>query len=137
MIFVAKEIVKVLSENLTFPGVSVQEFYKVISLKPPLVTVNELPGKGVYFPDGQPRFVQNTYQIEAYCKQYLGQAGNVTKLEAAQELLKELDIIIQEKFGLTQVGDVDLKPYINDPTIMRGVVRYRGIIDTKTEFIYR
>lgn len=137
MILIGDQIIKTLQEKLTFPKVTVKDFYAVSKVTPPMVTVNELPGEGVLFPDGQPKIVRNSFQFEVYCKQQTINGTSMTAIAAAKALMLELDKILNQTFGLTQVGDVPFSPYASDQNIMRGVARYRGDIDTRTEIIYR
>lgn len=137
MILIGNQIIKTLQEELTFPKASVKDFYAVSKVTPPMVTVNELPGEGVLFPDGQPKIVRNSFQIEVYCKQQTIDGAHVTAIAAAKSLMLQVDKILNESYGLTQVGDVPFSPYASDQNIMRGVARYRGDIDTRTEIIYR
>lgn len=136
MILIGDEIIKVLQEKLTFPKVSVRDFYAVSKVAPPMVTINELPGEGVLFPDGQPKIVRNSFQVEVYCKQASGPQV-MTAIAAAKALMLEVDAVLNSEFGLTQVGDAPFAPYMADESIIRGVARYRGDIDTRTQIIYR
>lgn len=134
MILIGDQVIQVLQEQLTFPKVTVKDFYAVSKVTPPMVTLNELPGEGILFPDGQPQIVRNSFQIEVYCKQQ----GTVrTAIAAAKTLMMEVDVVLNTLFGLTQVGDVPFTPYASDQNIMRGVARYRGDIDVGTQIIYR
>lgn len=137
MILIGDQIIKVLQEKLTFPRVAVKDFYAVSKVTPPMVTVNELPGEGVLFPDGQPKIVRNSFQFEVYCKQQTINSAPMTAIAAAKALMLELDATLNQTFGLTQVGDISFLPYASDQNIVRGVARYRGDIDTRTEIIYR
>lgn len=137
MILIGDQIIKTLQEKLTFPKVTVKDFYAVSKVTPPMVTVNELPGEGVLFPDGQPKIVRNSFQIEVYCKQCTVKNTLMTAIAASKTLMVEVDKILNNVFGLTQVGDIPFSPYASDQNIMRGVARYRGDIDTRTEIIYR
>lgn len=137
MIFIGDDIIKRLQDNLTFPKVTVKNFYSVSKVVPPMVTVYERPGQGVIFPDGMPRIVRNAFQIEIYCKQHTIDGFLMTANQSVETLLLQVAEIMETVFGLTQVGEVEISPYVSDPTVMRGIVRYRGDIDVKTKFIYR
>lgn len=137
MIFIGDQIIESLKENVAFPGVSVKDYYAVSGLTPPLITVNELPGIPIRFFDGQPYIVRNSFQIETYGKAQNVDGEAVPAVEVSKTLMEQTDRILNKVFGLTQVGDATFSPLPSDPTVIRGVVRYRGDIDTKTEIIYR
>lgn len=137
MIFIGDQIIESLKENIDFPGVSVKDYYAVSKLTTPLITVNELPGIPTHFFDGQPYIVRNSYQFETYGKAQTVFGKPVTAVEVAKQLMEQTDSVLNEVFGLTQVGDATFSPLPSDPTVIRGVVRYRGDIDVKTETIYR
>lgn len=137
MILIGDQIITRLQSDLTFPKVIVKDFYSISMVAPPMVTLNEMPGEGVLFPDGQPKIVRNSFQIEVYCKQQMANGIAMTAIAAAKALMLEVDAFLNSTFGLSQVGDVPFSPYVSDQTIMRGVARYRGDIDTRTEMIYR
>lgn len=137
MILIGSQIIARLQAELTFPKVTVKDFYSVTRISPPLVTVDEMPGEGVLFPDGQPRIVRNSFQIEVYCKQQSVDGAGLTAIHAAKMLMAQTDSLLNTDFGLTQIGDIVFSPYVSDQTVIRGVARYRGDIDTKTEIIYR
>lgn len=137
MIYIGDQIIAALRERLEYPQVIVKDFYSVAKVSPPMVTLNEMPGPGLLFPDGQPRIVRNSFQIEIYCSAGRVDGKAVTAIQAAKALMQQVDHILNSVYGLTQVGDMIFSPYITDQTIMRGVARYRGDIDTLTEIIYR
>lgn len=137
MILIGEQIIKALQENLMVPKVTVKDFYAVSKVTPPMVTLNELPGEGILFPDGQPKIVRNSFQIEVYCRQQTIDGTQVTAISAAKSLMLKVDKILNESYGLTQVGDVSFSPYASDQNIIRGVARYRGDIDIRNEIIYR
>lgn len=137
MIFIGEQIIESLNENITFPGVSVKDYYTVSKLTTPLITVNEMPGIPIRFFDGQPYVVRNSYQFETYGKAQMLDGNPVSAVEVAKQLMEQTDLILNTVFGLTQVGDATFAPLPSDPTVIRGVVRYRGDIDTITETIYR
>ena len=137
MIFIGEQIIESLKENIDFPGVSVKDYYAVSGLTTPLITVNELPGTPTHFFDGQPYIVRNSYQIETYGKAQPVDGKAIPAVLVAKKLMEQTDKVLNEVFGLTQVGDATFSPLPSDPTVIRGVVRYRGDIDVKTETIYR
>lgn len=137
MIFIGDQIIAKLQGEVDFPNLTVRDFYSVSRIVPNLVTVNEMPGEGVLFPDGMPKIVRNSFQIEVYCKQQSLDGRVRTAGEAARMLFSRVDDILIHLFGLTQVGTTVFSPYTQDTTIIRGMARYRGDIDTRTEIIYR
>ena len=137
MILIGDQIISYLKENLTFPVEDVRDFYSISKVSPPLVTLNEMPGEGYLFPDGKPKIVTNTYQMEVYCKSMILMGQAVPAITACKMLMEESCQLLEDYFGLTQVGDASFQPYIQDDSILRGIVRFRGRIDKKTEIIYR
>lgn len=137
MIYIGDQLISRLKADIQFPNLSVRDFYSVSKVSPNLVTVDEMPGEGVIYPDGMPKIVRNSYQIEIYCKQQTIDGRIVPAVEAARMLLARVDDVLIHVFGLTQVGTAVFSPYVQDTTMIRGVVRYRGDIDTRTEIIYR
>ena len=135
MIQIGNDLVEAL-KKVNVPGLKVCDAYDVTAMTPPLITLYEQPGPGVLYPDGKPVIVRNLFQLEVYCRQ--GRIdGAVRSAGACARLLMEKAAAVMEGFGLTQQGEMAFAPYINDTTIMRGVARYTGVIDTKTEIIYR
>lgn len=137
MIFIGEQMIVYLQSSLTFPNVKVKDFYSVSTVTPPLVTLDERPGAPLLLPDGQPRLVQNTYQVEVYTKPVSIDGTVYGKMDAARKLMAETAAFLNDKYGLTQSGDAIFNTYANDPNVGRGVARFRGVIDTKTEIIYR
>lgn len=137
MILISDQIISKLQESITFPNVTVKDFYSISKVSPPMVTVDETPGEAVLFPDGKPKIVRNSYQIEVYCKAQSVEGKPASAISCAKQIAIEVDNILNQSFGLTQVGDASFAPYIQDQTVMRCIIRYRGDIDTRTEYIYR
>ena len=137
MILIGNQIIEKLQETLTFPKVTVKDFYSISKVTPPMVTLNEMPNSGVIYPDGMPKIVSNSFQIEVYCKAQKIEQKQVSAIEASKLLTQEVDNILNSFFGLTQVGEINFSPYVSDQTVMRAVARYRGYIDIRTEIIYR
>ena len=137
MIFIGDQIIEYLKQNIDFPAVSVKDYYAVSDLTTPLVTVNEMPGVPTHFFDGQPYVVRNSYQLETYGKAQTVNGKVLPAVQVAKQLMEQVDELLNTKFGLTQIGDASFAPLPSDPTVIRGVVRYRADIEVKSETIYR
>lgn len=133
MYFLIEEILETLKSDVSMAGVKVADFYDVDKVSVPMVTVKESPGPGYLYPNGQPRVIRSLYEIEAYARQGEGKSAN----KRARELLSAADAVIRKKYGFTQIGQATCDPYIEDRTVMRGVIRYYAVIDTKENIIYR
>lgn len=133
MYFLIEEMIETLKSDASMTGVTVAELYAVDKVGSLMVTISESPGAGYLFPDGKPRYINSVYQIEAYARQGDGKTAN----KRCRELLSAADAVINKRYGLTQVGEATFAPYMEDRTVMRGVIRYTSVIDTKENFIYR
>lgn len=135
MIHIGSDILEAL-KKVDHPNLKVSDAYDVTAMTPPLITLYEQPGPGVLYPDGKPRIVRNLFQLEVYCKQGRFD-GAVKSASFCARRLMEKAAAVMEGFGLTQQGEMAFAPYINDTTVIRGVARYSGVIDTGTEIVYR
>lgn len=133
MYFLIEEMIETLKADPLMAGVKVADIDDVDKMTVPMVTVSESPGQGYRFPDGKPQYIRSLYQVEAYAKQGNGK----TAKQNARALISVADAILYNKYGLTQVGEATFSPYMEDRSVMRGVIRYYAVIDTKTNYIYR
>lgn len=133
MYFLIEEMIETLKSDPSMAGIKVAETYAVSEMKVPMVTMSEEPGQGYMYPDGKPRVIRSLYQLETYSKQ----GGGKTALQNARELMDRATTIINKRYGLTQFGQARFAPYMEDPSVIRGVVLYYAVIDTETDFIYR
>lgn len=133
MYFLINELVNALKESPLLEGVKAAEAYDVAGIDTPMVSLSESPGNGVLFPNGVQRIIRSHYQLEVYTRQKDG----VTALENARRLMSNADEVLTGRYGLTQMGEPVFAPYMQDRTVIRGVVRYYALIDTKENIIYR
>lgn len=133
MYFLIEEMIETLKSDASMAGVKVDETYSVAQMRVPMVTISEEPGDGYLFPDGNPRVIRSLYQLETYTKQGNGK----TALQNARELMNRATSIINARYGLTQNGTARFAPYMEDESVIRGVVTYYAVIDTETDIIYR
>ena len=133
MYFLINELVNALKESPLLEGVKAAEAYDVSGIDTPMVSLSESPGNGVLFPNGVPRVIRSYYQLEVYARQ----KDVVTALENARRLMSNADEVLTGRYGLTQMGEPVFAPYMQDRTVIRGVVRYYALIDTKENIIYR
>lgn len=166
MTSILDEILRFLKEDVVFrlPEVTVKEAYLVnTALELPLLTVDEFPGNDGVYLDNQPHIVRNVITLEAYADQsetgeealqsesddYIGTESNnpifidpeenefyLTGRRAAMQILMDADRKLNEKFGLTMIGNIAYAPY-QDPNVVRAVSTYFAYIDTRTNTIYR
>lgn len=133
MYFLISELINVLKESPVLEGVKVAEAYDVTEVNAPMVSLSESPGNGALFPNGNPRLIRSYYQLEVYARQKNGK----TALENARTLMSNVDEILTRQYGFTQTGESTFAPYVEDRTVIRGVVRYYALIDTKENIIYQ
>lgn len=133
MYFLTDEMIDTLKSDPSMTGVKIADLYDVDKMTVPMVTISESPGQGYLFPDGHPQYIRTLFQVEAYAKQGNGKSAN----KRARELLSAADAVLYKKYGLTQQGEAVFAPYMEDRTVVRGVIRYYAVIDTKTNYIYR
>lgn len=160
------EILQFLKEDVVFrlPDVTVKEAFLVnTGLDLPLLTVDEFPGNDGVYLDNQPCVVRNVITLEAYADQTETGEGTLqtesdefictesnnliftdpedaefylTGRRAAMQILMDADRKLNEKFGLTMIGNIAYAPY-QDPNVVRAVSTYFAYIDTRTNTIYR
>lgn len=137
MIFIGDQIIAAWQAvSFSIPGVTVKDFYDISKLTPPLLALDERPGnEGVYL-GNQPTVMTNIFTLEAYGKQMLVGGKPVTAKMVATTILLEADKLLNEQYGLTMTGSLDIAPY-SDPSVCRVVARYVAYIDTRTNLIYR
>lgn len=133
MYFLINEMIDTLKAAPSMAGVKVAETYAASEMKAPMVTVSEEPGPGYLHPDGKPRVIRTLFQVEVYAKQGNGKPAT----QNARELMDLATTVINTRYGLTQSGQARFAPYMEDQSVIRGVVLYYAVIDTETNIIYR
>lgn len=132
-----EDFIEMLKSSLSFPNVSVKDFYMVSTPSCPLVTVDEiLSNDGIYI-SNQPRVIPVNLTIEVYCKQMKLYGKTVTGNYACRILASEIDGLMNNKCTFSLMGDAYFSPYQNDQSITRGVMRYTGFYDKINDKFYR
>ena len=120
-----------------FKNVVVKQQYKEVPKgKYPKVIIEEIENSEVASRTttlGE-RTIALGYQITAYSR-------DMQDYDAIDSIKKILDIIYDyiqiPRYNMERVGTPAIMPYINDATIMTGILRYSCVYDIETNLIYR
>lgn len=137
MIQINDDLLALLSQaTYSLSGVTAKDAYSITKVSPPQLTLLEIPSNNGVYLHGDPKIVQNTFQLEAYSRQ--STSPKMSASDAAMLLLIEADIILTP-YGLTMIGTPTRMPYDADTTISRSIARYMCYIDTRDDMnrIYR
>ena len=74
------------------------------------------------------------YQITVYSRDM----QDYIAIDSVREMLNIIDDYLQiPRYNMQRIGSPAIIPYINDPTIMTGAIRYNCVYDKDTNLIYR
>lgn len=135
MVSIKKQIIDELIEEDFIDNV--RDFYSTEKPTFDMLTVQEFPSNTGIMVDNQPRVVENYYEFEIYCKNKVVDNVVVTANNRITDLVVELDLILNTKYGMTLIGEPVIEPHPNDNTIMRCITRYSAFIDKVSLNLYR
>lgn len=74
------------------------------------------------------------YQITVYSRDM----QDYIAIDSVREMLNIIDDYLQiPRYNMQRIGSPAIIPYISDPTIMTGAIRYNCVYDKDTNLIYR
>jgi hypothetical protein len=141
MISLTNQIVEGLQETFearedSYKDVIVKEAYKELPKgKYPKVIVEEINNSEVYSRStayGE-RTTNLSYQITAYARD----TEENNYVDAARFIMDIINEYITGNIAMRRLGDMAVKPYITDKTIMTCTQRYSCVYDKDTELVYK
>lgn len=111
------------------------EVRSVYSKKPPvypMVTVDEIDNATRMALKNEERLSNLGYQIDIYSGDMYPNAGT----KVCWNIAAIVDAALNSQYGMTRTSAVTL-PDVNDNTMSRITLRYSGILDVKTDYMYR
>jgi hypothetical protein len=141
MISLTNQIVEGLQETFSqredsYKDVIVKEAYKELPKgKYPKVIVEEINNSEVYSRStayGE-RTTNLSYQITAYARD----TEENNYVDAARFMMDIINEYITGNIAMRRLGDMAVKPYITDKTIMTCTQRYSCVYDKDTELVYK
>ncbi len=120
-----------------FKNVVVKQIYKELPKgKYPKVTIDEIQNSEVASrttTQGE-RTTALGYQINAFSRDM----QDYIAVESVRKIMDIIDDYLQiPRYNMQRIGGLSIIPYISDPTIMMGTLRYTCVYDKDTKMIYR
>ena len=125
-------------ENVTYPVTvkSVREPYSKLAPAYPMVIVDEVNNTTLLALKGEERLSSVVYQVEVFSKDMLVGSTITSGVDVCKSIGKLIDSELNTIYGMTRTSAVST-PDINDATVSRYILRYDGILDVKTDYMYR
>lgn len=130
--------VKAVLEAQTYPVTvkSIRPSYSKLTPSYPMVIIDEVNNTTRLAVNGEEILSDVTYQIDIFSKDMI--VGGVPT--AGSSVCKEIGAVVDEAlnsvFGMTRTSTVEI-PDVNDATVSRRTLRYTGILDITTDYMYR
>lgn len=138
MVTITDEIIEKLKSNeFSIPVKDVRDTYSTKSPVYPMITVEEIFNRPVLQIHGEEIQSRLDYRFEIYGRDISLNGVLSTKREVVTTLGIELDELMRTTYGMKRSGSTTILPYSSDGSILRYIVTYSGIIDTRTMIIYQ
>jgi hypothetical protein len=102
----------------------------------PMIVVDEIDNTTRIALKGEERFATLGYQIDIFSKDMSVGGVPTSGTVVCNNIATSIDTGVQSTYGLTRESFIAL-PDVQDSTISRLTLRYSGIIDVKTDYMYR
>lgn len=102
----------------------------------PMIIVDENNNSTRMALKGEERLANLAYQIDIFSKDMMVGTVPTSGVAICGLIGKAVDTALNSEYGLTRTSAVQM-PDGRDSTISRLTLRYSGIIDSKTEYMYR
>jgi hypothetical protein len=97
-----------------------------------MVTVDEIDNATRMALKNEERLSNLGYQIDIYSGDMYPSSG----IDICKNIASKVDTALNSQYGMTRTSAVTL-PDVNDNTMSRITLRYSGILDVKTDYMYR
>lgn len=115
---------------------SIRPSYSKLTPAYPMVIIDEVNNTTRLAVNGEEILSDITYQIDIFSKDMI--VGGVPT--AGSSVCKGIGAVVDETlnrvFGMTRTSTVEI-PDVNDATVSRRTLRYTGILDITTDYMYR
>ena len=115
---------------------SIRPSYSKLTPAYPMVIIDEVNNTTRLAVNGEEILSGITYQIDIFSKDMI--VGGVPT--AGSSVCKGIGAVVDEAlnrvFGMTRTGTVEI-PDVNDATVSRRTLRYTGVLDITTDYMYR
>jgi len=125
-------------DTLTYPVVMsvIRASYSKAVPVYPMIVVEEISNATLMALKGEERLSSVVYQIDIFSKDMFVATTLTSGVAVCREIATSVDAGLNSIFGMTRTSSAEL-PDINDATVSRLVLRYSGILDVKTDYMYR
>lgn len=130
------EIVTYLKSQTFSPVPEIRDAYSKKVPTYPMIVVQEIDNSNRVSLLGQEILSNLGYQIDIFSKDMVSGGIPVSGVEIVNNLGETVDAKLQEQYGMTRTSAVGL-PDVNDATVSRLSLRYTGILDVTTDYMYR
>lgn len=139
MVSIKDEIQNLLKEHSDFiiKPLDVRDSYSDEKPVFPMILVDETINTSSQVIHGEEIYANIGYKIECYAKDSIVNDVVMTRKEVAYQLGIECDKLIMRRFGLTRISNPVFVESLEDPSVIRFINNYVGIINTKTMLIYQ
>lgn len=115
---------------------SIRGSYSKASPVYPMVIVDENDNSSRFSLKGEERLSNLGYQIDIFSKDMLVGVTPTSGVEICRDIANVVDLGLNSEYGLTRTSAVEM-PDNKDATISRITLRYSGILDLKSDYMYR
>lgn len=115
---------------------SVRPSYSKLAPVYPMIIVREINNKTRVALNGEEILADLEYQIDVYSKDMSVSGAMMAGAKVCGNIGAVIDTELNETYGLTRVVNTKL-PDVNDATVSRLTLRYTGILNVKTDYMYR
>lgn len=130
--------VKTVLEAQTYPVTvkSIRPSYSKLTPSYPMVIIDEVNNTTRLAVNGEEILSNVTYQIDIFSKDMIVGGVPTAGSSVAKEIGAVVDEALNSVFGMTRTSTVEI-PDVNDATVSRRTLRYTGILDITTDYMYR
>lgn len=131
------EVLATLS-GLTYPVTikSVRPSYSKLAPVYPMIVVEEVNNSTRLALNGEERLADVVYQIDVFSKDMSVSGTPTAGAKVCKSVGDELDLALNSAYGMTRTSAIAM-PDVNDATVSRRTLRYSGILDVTTDYMYR
>lgn len=138
MVSILDEIIEYMKEyEFSVPIKDVRETYSPKSPVYPMVTVEETRNSPDLQLHGELIRSKLNYRFEIYGRDTSIGDTVLTKRQVVRKIGNDIDTIMRTKYGMKCISSPQILPYTTDNSVLRYIITYTGVIDTRTMIIYQ
>lgn len=125
-------------KNLEYPVIikAIRDSHSKANPVYPMIVVDEVNNSSRFALKGEERLSNLVYQIDIFSKDMVVGLTPTSGKNICRDISHVVDAEMNSEYGLTRTSAVET-PDNNDSTVSRCTLRYSGILDLKSDLMYR